>query len=653
MKNALEKNIVSTTTYRGISMTDLFSPLRIGTLTLKNRFMMAPMENGMAHRGGLVSERLVGFFRERAQKEAAIIMTGSISISPEGAGLPSQIGIYDDRFLPGLEKLCCAVHDAGGRIGAQLYHAGRQATEAVTGLTPLAPSALPCAVVNSHPREVSESDMDELEQKFILGARRAMDAGFDLIEVHFAHGYLLHSFLSPHSNKRTDSFGGSLENRCRFPMRVLRSILKEAAGRVPVTIRISAEEFLEDGLHYEEVRRICLMAQEAGVSAVSLSAGSYDALPWSIQPMFIPRGFLVPYSQKLKQEMNIPVIVAGRLNNASLIRDIITSGKADMVAIGRGLLADEDLILKMKNGRDEDIRYCVACNQGCVDGILSGRAAECLVNARCSFETERQVEKSPRPGNVVIIGGGPAGMECARVAALRGHTVTLCDADPEAGGKLAIVAAPPEKESFLLYRQYLQRQLEELGVQRVKAVIHGPEDIQPYQPDHVVLATGARQSVPPIPGSDHSLVAMAEDILSGKKKSGQNAVVIGGGLVGVETALFLGAKGIRVSILEMADAIARDCGATFTGHIKEELDRCGAQVSTGAAISSIEPDGVICNGEKLPADTVIIAAGYRPDQSLLEGLKSAFGSVHVIGDALSPRRIQDATREGFLCACSL
>lgn len=634
-------------------MTDLFSPLSIGPLTLKNRFMMAPMENGMAHKGGCVSERLIRFFRERAEKEAAIIMTGSISISPEGSGLPSQIGIWDNSFLPGLEKLCSAVHDAGGRMGAQLYHAGRQASEAVTGLTPLAPSALPCAVVNSHPREVSEKDMDELEQKFILGARRAMAAGFDLIEVHFAHGYLLHSFLSPHSNKRTDAFGGSLENRCRFPMRVLRSLLREASDRVPVTIRISAEEFLEDGLHFEEVRTICRMAEEAGISAVSLSAGSYDALQWSIQPMFVKRGFLLPYAQELKQNLHVPVIVAGRLNSAALVRDIVTSGKADMVAIGRGLLADEDFILKMKDGRDEEIRYCVACNQGCADGIMSGSAAECLVNARCSFEAERNVEKSPRPGRVVIIGGGPAGMECARVAALRGHAVTLCDPDPASGGKLGIVAAPPEKASFLLYREYLHGQMKKLGVQIVSERILTPGDVQKYSPDHVVLATGARQSLPPIPGVNLPLVVMAEDVLAGSVRTGEKVVIIGGGLVGVETALFLAEKGRQVSILEMAGAIARDCGATFIGHIREELERCHVQVCTGAAISAIESCGVISHGETYPADTVIIAAGYRSDQSLLEPLQKTFGHVHVIGDAQAPRRIQDATREGFLCACAL
>ena len=634
-------------------MTDMFSPLRIGNLTLKNRFLMAPMENGMAHKGGMVSERLISFFKERARKEVALIVTGSITVSPEGAGLPSQLGIYSDDFLPGLSKLCKAVHDAGGRIGAQLYHAGRQATEAVTGLTPIAPSAMPCASVNSHPRAMTVQDMDDMVRKFTDGARRALEAGFDLVEVHFAHGYLLHSFLSPHSNKRTDEFGGSLENRCRFPMRVLNAVLNEVAGRVPVSIRISADEFLDDGLHFDEVRTICRMAQEAGVSAVGISAGSYDALPYSIQPMFIPQGFLVPYAETLKKELSVPVIVAGRLNSTELVKDILTTGKADAVAIGRGLLADEDFVLKMKSGRWEDIRYCVACNQGCADGIMSGKSAECLVNPRCSFEEERTVEPSSNPGRVVIIGGGPAGMECARVAAMRGHTVILCDAKPEPGGKLDIVAAPPEKESFLLFERYLRTQLKKLNVTQISGTVTSPDDIRVHHPDHVVLATGARQTLPPVPGVDKPIVVMAEDVLSGAVETGHNVIIIGGGLVGVETAHFLGVRNRSVTILEMADEIARGCGGTFLAHIRSNLQHFGVTVHTGAAVQSITDEGVMCNGSLIPADTVVIAAGYRSDTSLLEPLKQAFGQVHVIGDALAPRKIQDATREGFLCACSL
>ncbi len=284
---------------------------------------------------------------------------------------------------------------------------------------------------------------------------------------------------------------------------------------------------------------------------------------------------------------------------------------------------------------------------------MSGNAAECLVNPRCSFEAARIVQPSPRPGNVVIIGGGPAGMECARVAALRGHNVTLCNAKPEPGGKLDIVAAPPERESFLLFERYLRIQLKKLNITLVCSTITSPEDIKIYRPDHVVLATGARQTLPPVPGVDKSLVVMAEDVLSGARETGCRVAIIGGGLVGVETAHFLGVREKSVTVLEMAHEIARGCGGTFIAHTHDTLKKFSVTVRTGITVEAVTDEGVRCNGSLLPADTVVIAAGYRSDTTLLEPLRQAFCSVHVIGDAQAPRKIQDATRDGFLCACSL
>ena len=279
--------------------------------------------------------------------------------------------------MDGLKKLCEAVHDAGGKIGIQLYHAGRQATRAVTGLQPIAPSAIPCSMLANDPREMTESELQDIRAKFILAAKRSLEAGFDLIEMHFAHGYLLHSFLSPHSNRRTDTYGGSFENRCRYPMEVLSSVIETAGAAVPVTIRISADEYLEDGLGFAEAKKICRRAQDAGAAAVSLSAGSYDSMDYCIQPASIPQGFLLPHAQQLKEELSIPVIVAARLSSAHLIEDIIQNEKADMVAIGRGLIADENLVIKIKKKRYGDIQYCAACNKGCIGNVLQGKGVTC------------------------------------------------------------------------------------------------------------------------------------------------------------------------------------------------------------------------------------------------------------------------------------
>lgn len=634
-------------------MDKLFTPIKIGNLEIKNRFMLAPMENGLAHVGGEVSDRLINFFVDRVKKGVGIAITGSVSISPEGSGLPTQLAIYDDKYVNGLSKLCDAVHKAGGKIGAQLYHAGRQASEAVTGIQPIAPTAMPCAVMSNDPREMTRKDIEEINQKFVDGAKRAVEAGFDLIEVHFAHGYLLHSFFSPHSNKRTDEFGGSFENRCRFPMMVFKNIVKAVDGKIPVTIRISADEYLEDGLKYEEVKEICKLVEKEGGAAISLTAGSYDSIEYTIQPMFVKQGFLVPYAEALKKEVNLPIIVAGRLNDGKLIERIIEEEKADMVAIGRGIIADEDLIIKLREKRFEDIKYCVACNQGCIDNVLQGQGINCLVNGRSSYEDERNIVKTDSPKKVVIIGGGPAGLEAARVATLRGHDVVVVEKEEKLGGKMETLSAPPEKDTFLLYKSFLLGQAQKLGIKTIKRTVTGPDDIKDLHPDYVIVATGSRQTKPPIKGIDKAHVVFAEDILNKVVEPKEKIAVIGGGLVGTETAKYLGALGKKVDIIEMMDGIAKDSGVTFVGHVFKKLEEYNVGIHVNAKVAEITDTQILFNDTALDVDQVVVASGYVANNEIVEGLKEAYENVIVIGDANKPRRILDATREAYVATYNL
>ncbi|MBM7869868.1 2,4-dienoyl-CoA reductase-like NADH-dependent reductase (Old Yellow Enzyme family)/thioredoxin reductase [Clostridium pascui] len=634
-------------------MSKLFTPIKIGNLELKNRFMLAPMENGLADLGGEVNQRIIDFFVERAKNEVAIIISGSVGISPEGRGLPTQLSIYDDKFIPGLKRMTDAVHEAGAKIGAQIYHAGRQASEAVTGIQPIAPSAIPCAILGNNPREMTKEDIIEIKEKFKKAAERSIEAGFDLIEVHFAHGYLLHSFLSPHSNKRDDEYGGSLENRMRFPMEVLKEIVEVSKGEVPVIIRISADEYLEDGLKFEEVKTICKKAVNAGIDAISLTAGSYDAVEYTIQPMFINQGFLIPFGEQLKKEVNVPVIVAGRLNSAELIESIVEEDKADMVAIGRGLIADEELVVKMKNKDYEDIRYCVACNQGCIDKVFLGQGINCLVNARAGYDRERKIEKASKVKNVVIIGAGPAGLEAARVSRLRGHNVTIVNKQNKVGGKMETLSTPPEKDTFLFFRDYLYNQYVRLGIKFVQQDVKSHEDIKELNPDAVIIATGASQTVPPIKGIESKSVLLAEDVLNGDVKVGSTVAIIGGGLVGTETAKYLAAQGIKVHIIEMMDAIAKDIGATFVGHLFEVLNKHGVEQHVNAKVKEITESGVILEDGEIKADNVIIAAGYKPNDEIAGDIKNNFKEIYTIGDAKKARRIMDAVEEGFTAACEI
>ena len=632
-------------------MKKCFTPIQIGNLTLKNRFMMAPMENGLAAVGGAVTDKLCDFFVERAKNDVGIILTGSIGVSPEGRGLPTQLSLYEQAHMHDLKKLVDAVHNAGAAIGAQLYHAGRQASEAITGLTPLAPSAMPCAILGNHPREITLEEMEDIKQKFVQAAIWSIDAGFDLIEVHFAHGYLLHSFLSPHSNHRTDEYGGSFENRLRYPMEVLTAVIKAVGGRVPVTIRISADEYLEDGFHFDEVKLVCKEVEQAGGAAISLTAGSYDSVEYAIQPMFIPQGFLIPFAEELKKEVGVPVIVAARLNSADLIEDTIETGKADMVAVGRGLIADERLIVKMREGKKDEIRYCVACNQGCIDRVLGGMNAHCLVNPRAGQEKERPIEKAGAPKNIVVIGGGPAGMEAAVTACDRGHSVTLIS--PALGGRLPEVAAPPEKDSFLLFDSYLISQIKERPITVVEKAVTSPEDIKAYAPDAVIVAVGAQPVIPNIKGIDLPHVVTADDVLQKKAALKGDTVIIGGGLVGSETAKFLASQGVKVTLLEMMDSIANGIGATFIGHLFQTLDKLGVTVRCGVKVTEITTDEVRLADGAVSAQNVVIAVGYRDDGGLADALRLACDEVCVIGDAKSPRRILDAVDDAFEAASSL
>lgn len=634
-------------------MRKLFSPIKIGNLEIKNRFMMAAMENGHANFGGGINENIEAFFLERAKNDVGLIMSGSIAVTPEGRGLPTQLCTYDEALLPGMKEMVDKVHKAGAYMGAQLYHAGRQATAAITGIQPVAPSAIPCAILGNDPREMNKDDFKTILDAFVLGTRRCIDLGFDMIEVHFAHGYLLHSFLSPHSNKRTDEYGGSLENRMRYPLEVLDNIIKEVDGKIPVIIRISIEEYLENGLGFEEAKLVCLEAQKHGVDAISISAASYDSVEYIIQPMFIPQGFLVEFAKEVKKMLDIPVIVAGRLNSADLIEDIIDDGSADMVAIGRGLIADEELVTKIKNKDYASIRYCIACNQGCIDKVFVGEGAKCLVNPRAGYELTRNIRPAKEVKRVLVVGAGPAGLEAARISRLKGHDVVVLDKVPKIGGKLELLAIPPEKDSFLKFRDYLYSQMTQLGIKFELVDVKSFDDIKRFNPDEVIVAVGATQSKPKFDISGDSHVVMAEDVLTGKERVGKIVAIIGGGLVGAETAKHLCSQNKNVHIIEMMDAIGKDYGATYIGHNLSFLTKKGVVSHLNSKVVAVDRNKVILDNGSINVDSVVVAVGYEANTDLAEVIKKDFSNVYTIGDANAPRRVLDAISEGFEVANQL
>ena len=634
-------------------LTSLFAPGSIGTLQTRNRIIMAPMGTLFAHEDGTVAERTCDYYEERAKGGAGLIIVEIAAVSREGKGHARVLGIYNDEFVPGLRRLVEAVHRHGVPIVQQIYHAGRQTNAAGAGGQPVAPSAIPCPLMKVVPRELTIAEIELLIVDFAAGAARAKEAGFDAVELHGAHGYLLCQFLSPYSNKRTDAYGGSLENRMKFPLGIVARVQETVGPDFPLLYRLSAEEDVPGGLTLDETRIFAQRLQDAGVHGLDVSTGNYGALHTMIQPGSAPRGCLVPLAAEIKKVVDIPVTVAGRMNDPVLADAVIHEGKADFISLGRPLLADPEYPNKAKEGRFEDIRMCTACYH-CFD-MEFGREdpLNCAINAAAGREAESVLSRAPQAKRVIIIGGGPGGMEAARVAALRGHTVVLYEKEPDLGGQLRTASLPPGKSELATTITFLRAQLAKCGVEVKRGQEASVESIVAMKPDAVVLATGSAVVAPDIPGANTVKVAMARDVITGRSEVGGKVVIVGGGRVGCETALLLARQGKDVTLGRMTGRgrLAGDVGLLSRGFLLRELRASGVAIEADSCVEAITREGVVIrkNGASVPitADTVILSPAPRPDNRLAEQLRERVPELYVIGDADVPRTIAAAIHEGF------
>jgi len=631
----------------------LFSPVTINGMTLKNRAVMPPMGTGFGNADNTVSDRLLAYLSRRAQGGTGLIITEICAVDPRGKGFPNELGVWSDDFISGLARIPEELHRWGAKVALQLHHAGRETFEAAAGGMPEAPSAVPSVILGQPCEAMPVERIVALINAFARAAGRARQAGFDAVELHGAHGYLLNQFLSPFSNKREDQYGGSDENRMRFVLEIVAAVRKVVGRDFPVWIRVSADELVRGGYDLSFMQKFAPKLVAAGVDAIHCSVGVYSTPGGlAIASMDTEPGFNLFRARALKDVVTVPVIGVGRISHPELADQAIARGDADLISFGRQHLTDPDFINKAKDGALEDIRWCVACNQGCIDRLsFEMKSATCSFNPECGREYKRPAPKADPAKRVWVVGAGPAGLSAALAAAARGHRVEIFEKEKQAGGQLLSASRPPHKSVFMDWVAWALRRLNQASV----AVQYGrkinADEIKKQKPDAVILACGAYPVAAPIPGLDSKTVADARDVLTGKVELKSPAVILGAGYVGMETADFLLAKGIKVTVLEM-QAFPPVTKMTAHGYwLHKRIKDGGGRLFFGAQVLGVEDDTVryrYKDAEKLEdAAMVITAMGARSENVLESALKETAVPYRIVGDEKSPRRILEAIHEGY------
>lgn len=637
----------------------VFSPGKIGTLTLKNRVMKAPQSSGMSNIDGSVTERLVRYYREQAAGGAGMIIVEYAYVDDIGAkSAHCHLGISSNEHIPGLAWLAENIAEQGAVPAIQIEHCGRQK---FLGTQPIkAPSAIPWPKLwdqygtQAVPQELAIEEIQDIVHAFGDAALRAKIAGFKLVEIHGAHGYLLTNFFSPTTNHRTDLYGGSLENRMRIYVEIVRDVRKKVGPDFPVTIRLSGTDYEPAGFPIEETVELARVLEREGIDAFHISGGDHHTMIHQVSPMAIPVCHNTWAAEAVKKAVSVPVIASGSITLPEYAEEIIASGKGDFVGLGRPLWADPHWPEKAAADRPEDIRPCIRCNEGCLERtFFQYKAITCAVNPTVSREGELDITPAANPRRIAVVGGGAAGMEAARVAKLRGHDVTLF-ADGKLGGLLHEAAAPSFKSDIKPLIAYLTTQVEKLGIPVVEQHAEAA-DLAGF--DAVVCATGSTPTALPVPGADKPLVHDALAVLDGTVEPAGSVVVVGGGLVGTETALELAERGCKVTLVEMLPQIMTGVAATDCLAYQERIAKVDLDVLTSTSATAVEDDAICVRGQKgaatIPADSVVVAVGLTAQHGLYDELVEAGTEAYLVGDAIAPGKIFDAFHTAYRTALRL
>lgn len=636
----------------------LLAPGKIGSMKLKNRFVVPPMGTNLATYNGEVTEEMIAYYRRRAKGGFGLIIIEVTAIDRKGKAIMNEVGLWDDDQIPMFRKLMDAIHEEGGKVVVQLHHAGRQSVPPyIFNEIPEAPSRVACPVLNFVPEAMSNERVWEIIDEYGDAAVRAKIAGADGVEVHGAHGYLVAQFMSPHANKRTDEFGGDFFGRMKFPQEIFKNIRKKVGEDYPLLFRFGYDEKVNGGRTLEESVMVGRMAENCGVDALDVSIMTYASTPYMSAPPAMPHGFNQFPTKVIKEAVHIPVISVGRYEPA-IAESALLNGCADFIAFGRESIADPDLPAKVAAEKYEEIFPCIGCTQSCLGYLNLGGHIRCLVNPLTGLEGKAAITKTENPKKVLVAGAGPGGLVASFLAARAGHEVILAEKSSEIGGSFRLAAIPPTKQDIATALRAYVNHCKKEGVDIRLNTPVTPELLSEINPDAVILATGGLPLRINLEGIDGENVMDAVDILDGTKTPGNRILMIGGGMTGVETADFLAEHNKAVTIIEMRPDIALDEASAPRFFLIPRLKEHGVEWIVNATVKKILPDGVIYeqNGSEYTCsgyDTIVLALGVKANNPLEEAARALGKQVFVIGDAAQPGPANKATEAALEAVLSL
>ncbi len=635
---------------------------------IPNRVVMPAMGTALGNDDSTVSEANIAYMKRRAQSGAGLIITEITEVHPLGSVSPRCLGVWDDKFIPGLSRLAETVHAQGSKIAMQLHHSGRENYLLQRKNKAIGPSAIPSFIFGflGAPREMTPEDIEEAIAAFGSAAIRAKAAGFDAVELHGAHGYLLMQFLSAHCNQRTDQYGGDFRGRSRFMIECLREVRRQVGKDFPISIRISGEECIRNGYTIADMQTIIPDLVNAGADIINVSFGTHGNPDVNIDtpnpsaPVEYAPGFKAHLARKIKEVTDVPIISVGRYVDPYSMDDVIARGDADLIAVARQHLADPDFLINAREGHPEDTLECLACNQGCIERLsLEQLPIRCAINPETGQELLYPVGPATVSHNVWVAGSGPGGLSAAFEAARLGHRVTVLEQDKDIGGQIRYAAKAPHKSVYGRFIRTLAAKCVKQGVEIKTGTEVTETMIEAGKPDVVILAIGADKSTCPAEGINTSVVCDAWQILDGEITPKDHVVVIGGGLVGMETADFLCERGIKdITLVEMLQTSPVQALAAHGFMLHKRLRAAGVRLMFGTTVKLIEAESVTVtkNGEERklePVNQVIVAVGVTPRMALKDMLQAKGIRHFIVGDAIAPRRIIEATTEGAKAAWAI